>query len=112
MTSLTANIGALPCSLQKMILNLAMEPVLDQRRHAAKMTPVFSDLRAARMSELFWMPDIFMNASNDYWLTPGGYVEFHPSGPSLHEMWSSQVTMPEFEYRGTLGDFIGDLLGN
>ena len=112
MTSLTANIGALPCSLQKMILNLAMEPVLDQRRHAAKMESVFTDLRAARMSELFWMPDIFMNASNDYWLTPGGYVEFHPSGPSLHEMWSSQVKMPDFEYRGTLGDFVGYLLGH
>ena len=112
MTSLTANIGALPCSLQKMIQTLAMEPVLDQRRHAAKMAPVFSDLRAARVSELFWIPDVFMNASNDYWLTPGGYVEFHPSGPSLHEMWSSQVTMPDFEYRGTLRDFIGYLLGD
>jgi hypothetical protein len=46
MTSLTANIGALPCSLQKMILNLAMEPVLEsaaRRHHTAKMTYVLKD---------------------------------------------------------------------
>jgi hypothetical protein len=98
MTSLTANIGALPCSLQKMIQNLAMEPVLEsatKRRHAVKMATIFSDLRKIREEVGFYTQES-PKSPHGWWMSGEDY--------GLH--WETI----EGEIIQTLGEFIDNLL--
>ena len=114
-TSLTTGIGQLPCDLQMKIQDIAMEKVLDeasQRRHTSKMSSSLLALKRARRSEMFWLEDVFANASGDTWNTPAGYVDFSASesNPTLFEMWKSQDRI--FPSHQTLGEFISDLLSD